>query len=208
MIQSSEFLIRSSAHRLALCIGLLCIALQYAGLADSLRFDRESIDSGHWWLLLTGNFVHLGSSHLWMNMAGLALVVALVWQHFSALQWLLLTLFSSLVVGVCLWLFNPEIQGYVGFSGTLHGLIIAGVLADLRIYPKSAGILLILVVGKLAWEQVGGALPGSESVAGGLVVVDAHLYGAIGGGVLGILLIALGRWQNSHRDTAPDSETP
>ena len=205
MIQSSEFLTRLFAYRLALCIALLCIALQYAGLADSLRFDRESIDSGHWWLLLTGNFVHLGSSHLWMNMAGLALVAALVWQHYTATQWLLLTLFSSLVVGVCLWLFNPGIQGYVGFSGTLHGLIIAGVLADLRVYPKSAGILLILVVGKLAWEQVGGALPGSESVAGGLVVVDAHLYGAIGGGVLGILLIALGRWQNSHRDTAPGS---
>lgn len=189
MIQTLEILIRSPAHRLALAIALLCIALQYAGLADFLRFDRAAIDSGQWWLLLTGNFVHLGPNHLWMNLAGLALVVALVWQHFSATQWLLLTIFSSLVVGVGLWLFNPEIQGYVGFSGTLHGLMIAGVLADLRCYPKSAGILLLLVTGKLLWEQIGGALPGSESVAGGLVVVDAHLYGAIAGAVLGILLI-------------------
>ncbi len=190
MIQTLEILIRSPAHRLALAIALLCIALQYAGLADFLRFDRAAIDSGQWWLLLTGNFVHLGPNHLWMNLAGLALVVALVWQHFSATQWLLLTIFSSLVVGVGLWLFNPEIQGYVGFSGTLHGLMIAGVLADLRSYPKSAGILLLLVTGKLVWEQIGGALPGSESVAGGLVVVDAHLYGAIAGAVLGILMIA------------------
>ena len=199
MIQTLEILIRSPAHRLALAIALLCIALQYAGLADFLRFDRAAIDSGQWWLLLTGNFVHLGPNHLWMNLAGLALVVALVWQHFSATQWLLLTIFSSLVVGVGLWLFNPEIQGYVGFSGTLHGLMIAGVLADLRSYPKSAGILLLLVTGKLLWEQIGGALPGSESVAGGLVVVDAHLYGAIAGAVLGILMIAGERRNKGER---------
>ena len=55
----------------------------------------------------------------------------------------------------------------MGFSGTLHGLIIAGTLADLRYYPKSAGVLLVLVVGKLAWEQSPALLPGSESVAGG-----------------------------------------
>ena len=90
MIQSLENLLRSPAYRLAIAIALLCIALQYMGLDDTLRFDRSAIDAGAWWLLLTGNFVHLGSSHLWMNMAGLALVVALVWQHFTALQWFLL----------------------------------------------------------------------------------------------------------------------
>lgn len=193
MIQSVENLIRSPAHRLAMAIGLLCIALQYAGLADTLRFERSAIDSGQWWLLLSGNFVHLGPSHLWMNLAGLALVVALVWQHYSAAQWLLLTVFASLVVGMGLWLFNPEIQGYVGFSGTLHGLIIAGVLADLRLYPRSAALLLVLVVGKLVWEQFAGALPGSESVAGGLVVVDAHLYGALAGAVMGGIFFVAAR---------------
>lgn len=191
MIQSLENLIRSPAHRLAILIALLCIALQFMGLDDTLRFDRAAIDNGAWWQLLTGNFVHLGQSHLWMNMAGLALVVALVWQHYTAVQWLLLILFSSLVVGIGLWIFNPEVHGYVGFSGTLHGLILAGILADIRLYPKSATVLLVLVVGKLAWEQAEGALPGSESVAGGLVVVDAHLYGAIAGAVLGALMLLL-----------------
>ena len=191
MIQSFKNLYLSSAHRLALALALLCVSLQYAGLADTLRFERSDIDSGHWWLLLTGNFVHLGSSHLWMNLAGFALVVALVWQHFSAKQWLLLIIASSIVVGVGLWQFNPEVYGYVGFSGTLHGLIIAGCLADLRVYPKSAAILLALIVGKLTWEQVAGALPGSESVAGGSVVVDAHLYGAIAGAVIGLIMVVL-----------------
>lgn len=205
MIQSVENLIRSPAYRLALSIALLCMALQYAGLAQFLRFDRAAIDSGQWWLLLTGNFVHLGPSHLWMNLAGLALVVALLWQHYSAAQWALLIVLASVVVGVGLWRFNPEIQGYVGFSGTLHGLILAGVLADLRSYPRSAGILLLLVIGKLVWEQFAGALPGSESVAGGLVVVDSHLYGALAGTILGALMLATGF--SNHPVLPPESES-
>ncbi len=176
-----------------LALALLCIALQYAGLAEALDYQRSLIASGHWWLLLSGNFVHLGPSHLWMNLAGLALVVALVWQHFNALQWAALILLCSVGVGVGLWFFNPGVEGYVGFSGTLHGLIIAGTLADLRVYPRSAALLLILVVGKLVWEQAAGALPGSELVAGGQVLVDAHLYGAIGGALIAPLLMLQNR---------------
>ncbi|MFK8074988.1 MAG: rhombosortase [Granulosicoccus sp.] len=189
MIQYIKKLLRSPAYVLSFCVVLLCITLQYAGLDDVLRFERNEIDQGHWWLLLTGNFVHLGQSHLWMNMAGFALVVALVWSHFSARIWLLIILFASLVVGLGLWRFNPEVGAYVGFSGTLHGLIIAGCLADLRSYPKSAATLLALVVAKLTWEQLSGPLPGSESTAGGSVVVDSHLYGAIGGAIIGSALL-------------------
>jgi rhomboid family GlyGly-CTERM serine protease len=170
-------------------VALLCISLQYAGLDDLLRWERSLIDQGQWWLLLTGNFVHLGQSHLWMNIVGFALVVALVWTHFSAIQWSLVIIFSSLVVGVGLWFFNPEVTGYVGFSGTLHGLILAGCIADLRSYPKSSAILLTLVIAKLTWEQIAGPLPGSESTAGGSVLVDSHLYGAIGGAIIGAGLL-------------------
>jgi membrane associated rhomboid family serine protease len=46
----------------------------------------------------------------------------------------------------------------------------------------------LLVCGKLLWEQAVGPLPGSAEVAGGKVIVDAHLYGAIGGLVLGWVL--------------------
>ena len=193
MIPEPTRLLQSRAWQLVLFLALLCIALQYAGLAELLDYQRSLIAKAHWWLLLSGNFVHLGPAHLWMNMAGLALVAALVWQHFSAWQWSILILLCSLGVGVGLWFFNPEVEGYVGFSGTLHGLIIAGTLADLRTYPRSAGILLALVVGKLAWEQVAGALPGSESVAGGLVLVDAHLYGAVSGAIIAPWLMLYNR---------------
>jgi len=181
------------AIALAIAIGTLCVLLHAAGFDQTLRFDRDAIAGGDVWLLLTGNFVHLGSSHLLMNMAGFALVVALVWSHFTSVEWVLIIVFSSLVVGIGLYLFDQDIFWYVGFSGTLHGLVIAGSLADLRHYPKSAALLLILIIGKLVWEQMLGALPGSESVAGGSVVVNAHLYGAIGGAAMGVILLLLKR---------------
>lgn len=183
------------AYQLAFAIAVLCIVLQYMGLENTLAFQRPQIANGQWWLLLSGNFVHLGENHLWMNMAGLALIVALVWKHFSAVQWLALTLLCSVGVGVGIWFFNPDVAGYVGFSGALHGLIIAGSIADLRSYPRSAALLLVLVTGKLLWEQFGGALPGSESMAGGHVLVDAHLYGAIVGALTAPALL----WQNHKR---------
>jgi len=192
------------AIALAFGIATLCVVLQVAGLDQTLRFDRDAIANGQFWLLLSGNFVHLGASHLFMNMAGLALVVALVWSHYTAFEWVLITIFSSLVVGVSLYLFDSEVFWYVGFSGTLHALVIAGSIADLRHYPKSAALLLILIIGKLAWEQVSGALPGSESVAGGSVVVNAHLYGAIGGAVAGVLLLLLKRYKRINKVNAVD----
>ena len=188
-------LTRRRAPGLALALGVaaLCTALQAAGLAGTLRFDRGAIGEGAWWSLLTGNFVHLGWSHLGMNLAGLALVVALVWKRFAARDWALVVVLCSLAVGAGLLWLNPRVLWYVGFSGTLHGLLVAGSIADLRVWPRSAALLLAGIGAKLLWEQLSGALPGSESVAGGLVVVDSHLYGALAGALLGTVLVVAGR---------------
>ena len=51
-------------------------------------------------------------------------------------------------------------------------------------------ILLLLLVAKISWEQFSGPVPGSELTSGGPVVVDAHLYGALGG-VLGGFLVRI-----------------
>ena len=200
MIPEYTHLLRSGAYRLALALTLLCICLQYAGLVDALDYQRSLIAQGHWWLLLSGNFVHISSNHLWMNLAGLALVVMLVWNHFTALQWTLVILVGCVGVGAGLWFFNPEVEAYVGFSGALHTLIITGTLADLRRFPKSAALLLLLVTAKLIWEQIAGALPGSESIAGGHVLVDAHLYGGISGVLVAPFVL---RW-NSRTGAAYD----
>ena len=176
--------LRNRAVQVAMATAIICIGLQLIGLDQILRFDRQLLQSGNFWLLLTGNFVHLNWSHLLLNLAGLVLVVLLVWENFGPVEWTVIILISSLGVGIGLYLLDPEVGWYVGFSGTLHGLILAGAIADLRRFPLNAAALLLVVCLKLFWEQKFGALPGSESVAGGKVVVNSHFYGAVTGAVI------------------------
>jgi hypothetical protein len=72
-------------------------------------------------------------------------------------------------------------------SGLLHGLLVAGIITRLRSLDIETGVLLLLLIAKIGYEQLNGPLPGSEGTSGGAVVVDAHLYGALGG-ILGALL--------------------
>ena len=80
---------------------------------------------------------------------------------------------------------RPQIAGRP--TGVLHGLLIAGTIRGFRELPSESAIIVIIVAGKIGWEQLAGPMPGSESVSGGAVVVNAHLFGAIGGVIAGTL---------------------
>ncbi len=160
---------------------LLSFLFQLLGWVEWLRFDRALLDDGQVLLLFSSQLVHLNWSHWALNMAGMAMIALLFGRYGSALYWLWVVAVSALAVGVGLWWLNPELRWYVGLSGALHGLMLAGILREMRINRVAGGVLLLLIVLKLAWEQFSGAMPGSESLIEGRVVVDSHLYGAVGG---------------------------
>jgi hypothetical protein len=95
--------------------------------------------------------------------------------------------------------FLPAVHWYVGLSGVLHGLFVAGALASLAAGYRAELLLLGLLVVKLAWEQVHGALPGSEGFAGGTVLVESHLFGAIAGLFAAAVLLAYRRRSGKTR---------
>ena len=170
-----------TTYWLALLIALCCGALQLFGFDQALRYDRDLVGSTEPWRFISANFVHLNWPHYWMNMGALGLLWLMFARRLSTLEWLSVFLFSSLVVSTGLQLLNTDLFWYVGLSGTLHGVISAGVWRELchdRFFALSVGGLSLA---KLIYEQLYGALPGSEQSVGGHVVVDAHFYGAIGG---------------------------
>jgi rhomboid family GlyGly-CTERM serine protease len=171
---------------LTLCVTL--IALGGSELSALLRFDREAILHGQVWRLFSGHLAHLGWSHWGMNITALALIWALVGDRFSNRQWQWIFAGLCLTISLGLLVFNPALTWYVGLSGVLHGMLVAGVLADIRSGHRSSYALLVLVGAKLIWEQMTGPLPGSELTAGGAVIIDAHLYGGLGGIIFGSLL--------------------
>lgn len=174
------------------------VAAQLTGSAGQalLRFDRAGIAGGEAWRLLSGHLVHLGWPHLVMNIAGLGLVWLLFGACYRAAQWLLVLLISAAGVNAGLWFVDDGLMWYVGLSGVLHGVLVAGLVPGLRSRSAEAVLLGVALVAKLAYEQVVGPLPGSEQTAGGAVVVTAHVYGAIGGAAAAALL-----WRRVDTDT-------
>jgi len=112
-------------------------------------------------------------------------------RHYSLPQWLLILLASVVAIDVGFVFYEPQLQWYVGLSGVLHGALAAGAVAWWRQETKPLALALSLVlVAKLAWEQLHGALPFSGDMP---VIVDAHLYGALGGLAAGLCICLL--WQ-------------
>jgi rhomboid family GlyGly-CTERM serine protease len=156
-----------------------------------LRFERDAIAGGEVWRLVTGHLVHLGWSHFLLDAVGLVLVWYLVGDGFRAAGWAIIAVTSAGAIDAGFWYVNPELQWYVGLSGVLHGILAAGIVVSLQ-RPRIELIALgFLLLAKLGWEQLYGPLPGSEGGSGGPVVVAAHLYGAMSGGLAGLLALVI-----------------
>lgn len=182
-------------HGLPFTLALISLASQAAGdeITNLLRFDRSAILNGEIWRLLTGNLVHLGWNHLLLNLTGLALIGWLIDPPLSRKRWLIVFTSTSLGVTLGLLVWNPELRWYVGLSGMLHGLLLAGLLADMDRADRIQWLLLAGVIAKLVWEQASGPSASTETLVGGNVIVDSHLYGAISGTALGVLFWARDR---------------
>lgn len=170
---------------LALLMGVL---QAIPGAADWLRYDRVAIGDGQLWRILTANFIHLGWSHLALNVAGLLAVGWLFAEDYPRSQWIVILLICSVATSIGLYFFTPEIKWCVGLSGALHGLFAAGAIALIFDGVSFGWGLLAGCAGKLLYEQTVGSMPFSAGVVGGSVVTDAHLWGAIGGVVIALLL--------------------
>lgn len=175
----------SPAWWLALFIVTISGALQFGmpATAQWLRLEPGSIRMGEIWRLFSGHFLHLSWKHYALNGAALMVICGLFASSLTAVALVGWIIVSALAVGLGLLWFEPGLGWYVGLSGVLHGLLTAGGLDALGKRERIGGLILIALGLKLAWEQAYGPMPGSEASAGGAVIVNAHLYGALGGAI-------------------------
>jgi rhomboid family GlyGly-CTERM serine protease len=169
-------------------VWLLLILLLLAavlGLGDNvnalLRYDRSGIAAGGWWRLLTAHIVHLDLHHLLLNELGLVLMWSLFAQDYDAVEWCAIVCAGALAISSGLWWLSPRVGWYVGASGVLHSVMAAGVVKHLAERHWDRWILFLGLCVKLAWERWGGQ-------AAPLIVIDAHLYGAVSGFAVGAAL--------------------
>ena len=167
---------------------ILFVPALLLALGDSanelLRYDRSAIGAGGWWRLLTAHIVHLDAHHLLLNSLGLVLMWSLFARDYSAVEWCIIGFAGALGISSGLWWLSPRVAWYVGASGVLHSIMGAGTAKHLAGRTWDRWILVVFLCAKLAYEQLGGREPP-------MVVVDAHLYGAICGFAAGAALSGL-----------------
>ncbi len=149
-----------------------------------LQYDRAAIAAGGWWRLLTAHLVHLDLHHLLLNELGLVLIWALFASDYDAVDWLIIVLSGALAISCGLWWLSPDVTWYVGASGVLHAIMAAGVARHLATRAWDRWLLLGAGLFKLALERYQHG--GGHGVA--LVVIDAHIYGAAAGFLVGAAL--------------------
>ena len=172
---------------------LVAVLLAFHGLgADALpvlRYERSAVLSGEAWRLVTGHLVHADMVHLGWNVLGVLIVAFLFARDYSWRQWLVILGVSIATTDLGFLLLEPRLEWYVGFSGVLHGLMAAGLVAWLRTSRDAiTWIVTGLFAAKLAWEHFAGPLPFTAASLELPVVHEAHTYGAIGGGLAGLWL--------------------
>lgn len=148
---------------------------------ELLQYEREALLSGEIWRVISGHLVHLGYQHTLLNLAGLVFVAILVRTEFTPREWLYVTLWGLVAIGLGFVFLRPSLGWYVGLSGMLHCWLTAGALRRWIGGHIDGVILLTVIVIKGFYEQLVGPLPGSELASGGPVAVDAHWFGMLGG---------------------------
>lgn len=175
---------RSEAAFLPVTLVAVLVAFHLAGpdALEALRYERGAVLAGEAWRLLTGHLVHADAAHLGWNLLGVLIVAFLFARDYTWRQWLLVLVLATVTIDLGFLLLEPQLEWYVGFSGVLHGLMAAGLVAWLRTSRDViTWIVVLLFAAKLAWEHFAGPLPFTAQSLSMPVVHEAHTYGAIGG---------------------------
>lgn len=167
----------------------------------NLNFDRYAINNGQYWRILSGHFLHTNYVHLILNSVGLCLIWMLHGDYANYKNFTINFCVLGVGISVLILLFSPHIILYVGLSGVLHGMFVWGSLVDIKHKRLSGYALLVGVLIKLIDERYFIFSSPSNTLMSDLidatVAVDAHLYGAIIGLVLGLVYMYQNRQQKS-----------
>ncbi|MDP5460211.1 rhombosortase [Alishewanella sp. HL-SH06] len=173
-------------------LGFLIFLLHFSPLAwhELLQYSRPAIGQGEVWRVLTGHLLHSNAYHLLMNMVGLLLIM-LIHGHLPgrlAFGWQLLILGLGTSAG--LWWLAPDMLYYVGLSGVLHGILCYGAVIDIKQGFRTGYLILAGVLVKILSEQFSAPDLALAAQINADVAIDAHLFGASVGCLLGLVLLS------------------
>ncbi len=181
---------------------LLVLGVFHETINALLEYNYTGITRGQIWRLLTGHFVHLNFLHAILNSAGLVLCITIFGPPRNLVNSCIYLIVMALFISAGLFIFSPNVSYYLGFSGLLHAVVIHYLILGYNQRRLLYGLALLAITTKLALEQ----LPFFNAFylhafISDPVIVESHLYGAIGA-LLWVILQPLLR-QLNHQKTSP-----
>lgn len=177
-----------------LLIAFICLLLTlwYSLVSESTlqtslyAYQRNFVNTGQWWRIFTAHFMHSNVIHFSVNIVGLFLLWLLHGEYAKPRSFFINILLLCIGISLCIYVWSPSIQWYVGLSGVLHGLFAWGVIIDIFLKRKTGYVLLVGLIVKIVDEQFFSSSQYMSNLIEVSVAVDAHLYGAVLGIILGI----------------------
>jgi len=167
-----------------------------ASLHEALSYQRELIDEGQWWRVMTGQLLHFEWRHLLLNVSGIWVMFLLFAEHAPAWRYAYVVIALTLLTGFGVYWLAPDLHYYVGFSGVLYAIFAWGACHDIRHRIKLGYLLLIGLLIKVSWEQFIGPF-GSQAATESLAVA-AHFYGVLSGIAVALIQISVASQQHKH----------
>lgn len=168
-----------------LVIAILClIAWLLPEASVVFVYERQAVMGGELWRVLTAQFVHFSTSHLWYNLVVFAMAGALVERIKGSRTVMILFALTSVLSGALILMLRPEMRIYGGLSGVAVAAVIYASLSGMgsggvagRLYMAVG----LLTAAKVAYEIVAGGGPVFVSYGGtGISLVpEAHLIGLL-----------------------------
>lgn len=188
----SKLLHTSSKSLLFFISVALIISLLWAlgeSTLETLMYHRQAIGEGQYWRLITGHLVHSNGWHLLLNLASLIMIGLLFNHHLSIIFWIIIFVISAILISAAYFWYAPEFDYYVGLSAVLYAAIIIGALLDLKEQPFIAAVILIVVTGRVIWQQYAGSVEGLAEIIDNRVAIESHFFGIISGYLVGAGLV-------------------
>ncbi|NNM52927.1 MAG: rhombosortase [Pseudomonadales bacterium] len=167
---------------------LIVLYIGGSGVFQDFDFDRQKIAYGQWWRLFSGSWVHFTVWHVLMNVAVLMVISAVLGEGVSAGWWLGVMVLASWGIGAGLWWREPGCAVYAGFSGVVQAVLVFALISSMRRDFFWTSIILAGVVLRIAYEHTPFYNPDYlRSWIHVAVEPAAHAFGALAGGVMGLI---------------------
>jgi rhomboid family GlyGly-CTERM serine protease len=164
------------------------IILYFFHTQFDLSYQRELVEDGQWWRIVSGQLVHNNFAHLLPNMAALALCRLVLVSSCSEREFIFNLLFCILLTGVLIHFLLRSYDYYLGISAVVYGMFLVGTVHLIRGRHYWAWLVLLVLVFKLMRDYFAPeTLAGVAADIGVPVAIEAHFVGVLAG----VLLLCL-----------------